>query len=232
MTLRVRALAAAIATIALLGATPTQLDSEYVLQRYALALDAVAVPKAVVFTYAVSQAGPSNLEQRHVVYRSGLDVRDETIAVDGVSLHRKRVHITRRSDRYAVASLAPRTDAYQLLFLRTVHDGHHLDYVYEATPLARQGDATIDRVTIDGVSYLPRTLHFTTSSADARGTGAIDYAPAGKYWMPVLATVDATVNGKPARERITWSDYRFPESLPTSTFEAARPLSIPTLPPL
>jgi hypothetical protein len=232
MTVRVRACAAAIVTLLLLGATPLALDSEYVLQRYALALDAVAVPKAVVFTYAVSQAGPSNIEQRHVIYRSGLDVRDETIAIDGVALHRKIVHIARRSDRYAVSTLAPRTDAYQLLFLHTVRDGHHLDYVYEATPLARQGDASIDRVTIDGASYLPRSLHFTTSTAEAHGTGTIEYAPAGKYWVPVLATVDATVDGKPARERITWTDYRFPEGLPDSTFEAAHALPVPTLPPL
>lgn len=226
-----RAIAATAVVLSLLGATPSQLDSEYVLQRYALAIDAVPTPKAVIFDYAVSQAGPSNIEQRHMIYRSGLDVRDETLAVDGVVLHKKTVSFSRRNDHYAITRLAPRTDGYQMLFLHAVKDGHHVDYVYEATPVVRPSGAWVDRVTIDGTKYLPRTIHFQTSSADARGSGTIDYAAIGKYWLPVLATVDASVRGKPARERISWSDYRFPESLPPSTFEPPRPLPYATLPP-
>ncbi|HEU5479905.1 MAG TPA: hypothetical protein VFU90_08745, partial [Candidatus Tumulicola sp.] len=75
-----RLVAAAIALGAVALPSPglraeTQLDSQYVLQRYALAIDAAPAPKYVVFTYAVSQLGPSNLEQRHTIYRSGNDVR-------------------------------------------------------------------------------------------------------------------------------------------------------------
>jgi hypothetical protein len=222
---------AAAAALALLGATPGQLDSQYVLQRYALAIDTVPVPKAVIFTYTVSQAGPSNLEQRHVIYRSGSDVRDETLAVDGVS--RKGVRFSRRDDRYAIATMAPRTAAYQLLFEKAVRDGRHVDYLYEATPLIRGASgATIDRVAIDGTTFLPRVLYFTTSGPNANGTGRIEYAAFGRYWMPVAADVNATVAGKPARERIVWSDYRFPESLPPSTFQSPKPLPIATLPPI
>jgi hypothetical protein len=223
-----RALTTLLAAFALLAATPAQLDSQYVLQRYALQIDAVPLPKNIVFIYTVSQAGPQNIEQRHQVYRSGLDVRDETLAVDGVTLPRKRVNIGRREDRYAIDRLAPRSTAYELLFVHSVRDGSHLDYVYDATPGARAaGDASIDRVTIDGRSFLPRELHFHTSSANAKGTGTIRYAPFGRYWLPVEAEVSATVNGKPAREHIAWSDYRFPESLPDTTFHA-RPLPTET----
>jgi hypothetical protein len=215
------------AAVVSLGATApvSPLDSQYVLQRYALAIDAVPVPKNVVFTYSVSQAGPSNIEQRHTIFRSGPDVRDETLAVDGIALSRKIVRFSRRDDRYSVARMAPRAVAYQLLFLRSSKNGKSFDYSYEATPLLRQSGASVDRLTIDGTRFLPRVMHFRTSGADATGTGEVVYAPFGRYWLPVLATVDASVHGKPARERITWGDYRFPEALPPSTFQPPKPLA-------
>ncbi|MBV8333717.1 MAG: hypothetical protein JO192_13345 [Candidatus Eremiobacteraeota bacterium] len=222
----------ALAAIVALGATPAELDSQYVLQRYALAIDTVTAPKAVIFTYTVSQAGYSNVEQRHVIYRSGSDVRDETLAVDGVALVRKIVRISHRDDRYAIARLAPKAASYELLFLRTIKDGKRADYEYEATPLIAMLDAPVDRVTIDGRTYLPRDVQFTTRGPDAEGRAHVEYAAFGKYWMPVVAEVNAVVNGKPARERIVWSDYRFPASLPPSTFEPPRPLPHATLPPV
>lgn len=219
-------LAAALSAVAAASppSPPLQMDSQLVLQRYALAIEAVAPPKNVVFTYAVSQLGPSNIEQRHRIYRSGTGVRDETLAVDGVALTRKVVRISHREDRYAIARLAPRTGNYQMLFLRPVGDGDHLDYVYEATPVVRQAGPQIDGMTIDGVRFLPRAIAFRTAAGDASGNGEVRYAPFGPYWMPVSATVEARVAGKPARERISWGDYRFPESLPPSTFAAPRPL--------
>jgi hypothetical protein len=228
----VKRAAIALALIATLGASSAELDSQYVLQRYTLAIDAVETPKAVIFTYTVAQAGPSNLEQRHVIYRSGSDVRDETLAVDGVALARKIVRFSHREDRYAVAKLAPRAASYELLYVRSIKDGHHVDYEYEASPLLRSLDASVDRVTIDGQRFLPRDVRFLTSGPDAHGVAHVTYAPFGKYWMPVTAEVDAVVDGKPARERIVWSDYRFPQSLPASTFVPPRPLPHATLPPV
>lgn len=222
--MRLRAVAGAVAVAALLGATPQHLDSQYVLQRYANAVAAVTAPKVVVFTYTVSQVGASNIEQRHQVYRSGTAVRDETLTVDGISLTRKMVRFSRRVDRYAVERFAPRADAYELLFLGTAKDGRHFDYVYEATPLTKPAGAAIDRLTIDGLKFLPRVVHFHAGGLDVAGSGEIEFGAVGKYWMPVLATAQARVKGKPARELITWSEYRFPASLPPSTFQAPEPL--------
>lgn len=209
------------------AATTTPLDSQYVLSRYALAIEAVAVPRNVVFTYSVSQVGPSNIEQRHTVFRRGADVRDETFSVDGLTLPRKRVRFSKHEDPYAVTRLAPRTVANQILFLGASKDGSHYDYAYEVTPLLQPPGAAIYRMTLDGARFLPRVVRFHTASASAKGEGEVVYAPFGRYWMPVLATVDASVNGKPARERITWGDYRFPEALPSSTFVAPKPLIPP-----
>jgi hypothetical protein len=220
---------AVVALPALLGASSGSFDSQYVLQRYALAIANVTAPKVVIYSYTISQVGPSNFEQHHRIYRSGTAVRDETLTVDGLALSRKIVRFSHRVDRYSVERFAPHTDAYELLFLGTVKDGHHLDYVYEATPLSRPEGAAIDRVTIDGIKFLPRTVHYHSSGVDVTGSGDIEFASFGKYWMPVLAGAQARIKGKPARERIVWTDYRFPESLPPSTFTA--PVRLPTATP-
>ncbi len=208
---------APLLALLLLGAA-TPLDSQVVLQSYASALANLTAPKAMIFVYSVSQAGPTDIDQRHRVYRSGVDVRDETLEVDGTPVRRKSVRIARRPDPYAVTALAPRVGEYELLFLDTVADGDHLDYVYEATPLYRSGGFTVDRITIDGVRFLPRRIDFHTSGALATGSGSIEFGPESGHWVALAATVSAVVGGGVARERILFSEYRFPPALPKSTF--------------
>lgn len=217
-------LSSIVALATLLGAAPAPLDSQYVLQRYASAIERLTSPKVVIYSYTVSQVGPSNIEQHHRIYRNGSEVRDETLTVDGIALGRKIVRFTHRPNRYAVERFAPRSDAYELIFLGSAKDGHHLDYAYEATPLTRGAVTWIDRVTIDGVKFLPRAVHFRSRGPQLSGSSEIQFAPFGKYWMPVLAVAQARVKGKPARERIVWSDYHFPKTLPPSTFQAPEPL--------
>jgi hypothetical protein len=208
-----------LALAVLLLAVAPQLDSETVLMRYAAALSALKEPKAMIFAYTVSQAGPTDIEQHHVIYRAGLDVRDELIASDGASLRHKEIRIDRRPDPYTVSALAPRADAYELLFLDAVRDGGHLDYVYATQPLMHAASGfVIDRVTIDGDSYLPRSIEFHTIGALATGTGSIEFENSGAYWVPLEVSVSAVVNGSVARERILFSGYRFPSALPRSTF--------------
>lgn len=219
-----RAGAAGLLLLWMVGAAPPQLDSEVVLQRYALAIGRLTAPKAVVYSYTVSQVGANNIEQGHRIYRSGMAVRDETISIDGIALHRKVVRFSNHEERYSVTRFAPQPESYQLLFLGTAKDGRHLDYVYEATPLVHTASTWIDRLTIDGVRFLPRSVHFRSNGSDAAGSGTIMFAPFGRYWMPVAAVAQARVKGKPAREVIIWSDYRFPAALPPSTFAAPQPL--------
>jgi hypothetical protein len=85
-------------------------------------------------------------------------------------------------------------------------------------------------MTIDGTSFLPSEIRFKSASGSMNGTGAVTFSRSGKYWVPVTASVQATVAGKPARERITFSAYQFPRSLPKSTFQSPRPLPTPVLP--
>jgi len=201
----------------LVGAAP--LDSQLVLQNYARALAAVKTPAYAIYSYAVSQAGPNDIEQRHRIYRAGLDVRDETISIDGSRPKAAAIAIGKRGDRYAVGLLAPRPGAYELLFVRAIAAAGRTDYVFDATPLAKAATGfVVSRVTVDGETFLPRSIVFRSSSLAARGDGEVRYAPFGAYWMPVLATISGTVGGRPARERIAFGEYRFPTSLPPSTF--------------
>ena len=221
-----------LAVLALAGAAPVSLDSQIVLRRYELEMGDVQAPKAMIFTYSVSQLGKTDIEQRHVIYRSGLRVRDETISVDGIPLKPKIVNFGQREDRYAIARLAPRSASYAMLFVKTQRDGAHLDYRYDVTPLASASGFVITGLVIDGLSFLPREIDFTTASETAHGHGALVYGKSDKYWVPFYVSVEASVNGKPARERIMWGDYRFPPALPASTFVPPKPLPHATLPPI
>jgi hypothetical protein len=228
-----RLFAALLGIIALLGLAPAPpLDSQIVLQRYELEMGDLKQPKTMIFSYVVSQLGATDLEQRHRIYRSGLDVRDETLAVNGLALKKKVVAFDKRDDRYAIDRVAPRLATYTMLFLHTVRDDGHVDYVYQTTPLASGGGFVVTRMTIDGERYLPRQIDFQTSSPTATGHGTLVYGKSDDYWVPMYVTIDATVEGKPARERIVWSDYRFPPELPESTFVPPKPLPHPTLPPV
>lgn len=229
----IRALLSTVALAATtLGAAPAALDSQAVLARYEHAVANAKVPNASIFSYAVSQAGAGDLEERHRLYRSGTNVRDETIARNGSTLHPKRVTITSRVDRYAVTRLAPRAAAYHFVFVRSVKDASHVTYLYETAPLAASDTFEVTRVAIDGRTFLPVTIEFRTNGVSAKGIGSVQYAAAQGYWMPLAASVNATVNGKTARERINFEDYAFPQSLPPATFHTPRPLPTATPPAL
>jgi hypothetical protein len=206
------------------------LDSQAVLEQYAARLLTAELPKTLVFTYSVSQAGPQMLEQMHRVYRSGDLVRDETLQIDGQTLKIKITRIARYRNRYTLETLAPRMTAYAFLFVRTVRSGSAYSYIYRAVPLGATAAFIVEGVTIDGRSYLPSEIRFRTRSGAISGAGAVSFGKSGKYWVPSTVTVQATIAGKPARERITFMSYQFPRSLPKSTFQSPRPLPKPALP--
>ncbi len=206
----------------LLGAAPKvvvkQIDSQVVSIRYFAHIATVVAPKAVIFQYAVSQSGTNSIEQTHRIYRAAGKQRDETLAVDGVALKPVQIRFSHYHDRYAITALAPRAALYTFLLLRARRVAHHFEYTYSAIPLVRISSFTVTSFTIDGSSYLPSAIHFHSSNASATGVGAVMYAKSGAYWMPTQAVVNARIGRKPARERIAWSQYRFPTSMPKSTF--------------
>lgn len=195
-------------------------------------LDAAPQPKNIIFTYTVSQAGPVSIEQTHRIYRSGVLVRDETLAVDGQGLlpANRITRISKHRDRYTLQALAPRAADYAFLFQEVRRSGGHLEYVFEAIPLVKGSPFLVEEMTIDGSTFLPSDVRFRVSVRGAKGIGDIHFAKYGRYWMPSLVTIAARVSAKPARERIVFTGYRFPASLPKATFRSPKPLPVPVLP--
>jgi hypothetical protein len=218
------------ALIAAAALSSAPLDSQAVLQRYAKRLLATDAPKTLVFTYSVSQAGPQAIEQSHRVYRSGDLVRDETLQIDGQTLKIKITRIGRYRNRYTLDTLAPRMTEYAFLFLRSVRSGNTYSYVYKALPLGATEAFVVEGMTIDGRTFLPSEIRFRTKSARISGSGAVSFGKSGKYWVPTSVSVQAMIAGKPARERITFTSYQFPRTLPKSTFQSPRPLPTPVQP--
>lgn len=204
------------------------LDSQIVLERYTTRLLHEEGPKVLVFSYTVSQLGPRDIEETHRVYRSGDLVRDETLLVDGV--RQKNIRIARYRNRYTLDNLAPRVTQYAFLFQRSSRSGGGLQYVYRAVPLGAAGGFVVDAMTIDGRTFLPSVIHFHTTGSAMQGSGTVAFTGAGKYWVPLAANVEARIGGKPARERIAFTAYQFPASLPKSTFQSPRRLQAPALP--
>ena len=210
-----------------LSAPAGALDSQDVLLHYERALIALPTPKTMVFTYTVSQAGPRALEQMHRIYRSGDLVRDEMIASEGQTLKRKTVRVSRYPDRYAIARIAPHGSEYAFLFQGMVRIGSRTAYEYTAVPTQRGGAYVVDSMAIDTASFLPLSIRFSTVTGNVKAQGELRYARTARYWLPQFAAVQAQLAGGIARERIAFSGYSFPESLPKSTFRSLKPQPTP-----
>ncbi len=195
------------------------LDPATVLAEYADALVLLKRPPALSFEFSIEQLGLRNIEQTHRVYRSGSKERDETLSVDGYALKNPSVRIFNRGYRYDIATLAPKPQAYDFSFASAQRVGSHYAYSFETKPRGPASFA-VTGVTIDGLSFLPLVVRFHASGGNARASGMVRYVGAQGYWVVSEAIADARLaDGKLAHEKMVWSKYRFPESLPSSTFQ-------------
>jgi len=199
-----------------------------VIANYKAALARLKEPRVFAVEYTMQQTGPRTLEQTHRIFRSGRDERDETLAVNGSRPKKPLVRIFRgRPYRYTVAALAPKPGAYDFFYAGPHRNGKHVDYVFDLVPHSARPPFAFTRVIVDGVTFLPQSVSFAT--AQHGGQGSVTFAKAQKYWVARSAAARADVAGGVAREQIAFSRWRFPVTLPRSTFAAPRPL--PTLPP-
>ncbi len=209
--------------------TPARVAPAAVLARYAQALARLKEPRVVTFDYTLDQTGLRTLAQTHRVFRAGNDERDETLTVDSKRLSPPKVRIFRgRRNRYTVARLAPRLADYDFAFVGTVKDAHHQDYVFRLTPHAVR-PFSVTTVRIDGVRFLPLAIDFVTSANE--GTGSVTFGSDARWWVPFNASAHATVAASVADERLTFYTYRFPSTLPPSTFTQAHRLGLAPPPP-
>ncbi len=222
------ALGSALALVGLIAAAPLArpLESNEVLVRYAQALGEISRPSAVEFEYSVEQLGTRTLQQTHHVYRGGQSERDEIIAADGQTLSRPSVRILlNRKYPYDIRSIAPQVATYTFIYTGTLLEGNdHFLYLYKTEPKGPESNFVVDELDIDGISFLPAIIHFRIAGATTHGSGRLAYARFDRYWL--VREADVTVHlpkGALANERIVWSKYQFPASLPAETFREPRP---------
>lgn len=199
------------------------LAPQAVLAHYHTALAALREPSTFTVEYTLEQTGARALEQTHRIFRRGNDERDEIIAVNGTHATNPTIRIFRGTPyHYRVARLAPAAAAYTFTYLSANRSGRHLEYVFNLAPKGPSGDFTLTRVSIDGLTFLPTMVAFRTSGS--AGKGAVTFGKVGAHWVATGASASARVKGGTANERLTFSNWRFPASLPSSTFAVARPL--------
>lgn len=209
-------------------ATPAPLAPETVLARYRAALAALHEPRVFAVEYTLQQTGTRSLEQTHRIFRRGADERDETLAVNGIRSSAPVIRIFRgRPYRYTVAALAPKPAVYDFVYLGPHREGKHVDYVFSLSPKGVAPDFAFTSLAIDGLSFLPQSVSFTERAHTARGN--VTFAKADRYWVARTASAQASVRGGVAHEQLAFQHWRFPKSLPSSTFAMPRPL--PTQPP-
>jgi hypothetical protein len=207
-------------------ATPTPAP-DAVVAKYAAALKALKEPRVFSVEYTIEQTGTRALEQTHRIYRSGTDERDETIAVNGTRPTSPLVRIFRRRPyRYTIAALAPKLAAYDFSYAGPHKDGKHVDYVFALTPKKAAPRFAFTQVVIDGVTFLPAAVSFATDQH--AGHGEVTFAKSDRWWVARNAAAQANVPGGVAHEHLTFSRWRFPATLPRSTFAAPRPLPTPS----
>ncbi len=200
------------------------------LERYRAAL-AEAVPAPFVsFEYSVEQTGVRDFQETHRIYRDATHERDELLSVNGEALSRPVVRLFRnRPDRYAIARIAPRAANYAFAYAGVARDGKRTGYQFATVPKV-PGAFRIDRLSVDTHAFMPQRVQFTAKSGAVVGRGSVSFTKIERFWVPTVATITATVAGKPTREKIVWGRYRFPQSLPANVFTPPRrlPLVEPT----
>ena len=209
-------------------------NAAYVTAHYLTALARLKRPQSVSFEYSLAQLGLHTMEQTHRVYRSGRNERDEMLVIDGVTLKAPAVRvITGHNPHYDIAVVTPRMDSYRFIPIGARRaSGGGFTYIFHLAPHAPRA-FTITAIELDGRTFLPSLVKFTTAANGARGSGMLRYSAVDGYWVVREAAIAATLpNGKSAREHITWSKYRFPITLPRDTFRVPHSAPTPLVPNL
>ncbi len=189
-----------------------------IVDRYEAQVSKTHTPKVMTFEYTVEQAGDRSVTQAHRIYRSGNLERDETFG-NIIGKSKPKIRIFRnRPNAYSFENVAPRRAMYAFSLLGKVRVANHDGYLFHTTAIGHLSAFTVTEVVIDGQTYLPAAVDFTTLSATATGHGSLRYGEVEHNWVISEAEATAVVGKKRLREHFVFTNYRFPKSLPASTF--------------
>jgi len=190
------------------------------LDKYRTLMAAFQKPPNMIFTYAESHGGASRIVTgTHRVYRdaSGFQ-RNETLEVNGASLHPPRMQTFYRSIwPYHADQFAVDADAYGASFVGIATVNRRRSYVYSVKRFY-PARFEITELALDPGSGLPLRERYAVTSAGCNARGEIDFAAAGAYWLPTFVSAQCysadPKNTVLYKDTIRFSDYLFPAAIP------------------
>jgi hypothetical protein len=133
-----------------------------------------------------------------------------------------------------VSQFAVRGDVYNVSFERLAMLGGRRVYAFSVKrPTA--ANFSITGLYLDAARFLPVRETFAAHGGGCAGGGAVSFAPAGNFWLPVsvdaVCSVEPSVSAKPDvlaqprrfRESIRFFAWRFPKAIPRQVFGAPAP---------
>jgi hypothetical protein len=210
-----------VVAIAMLAAAP-----QTVFGTYRNALLARKTPVNMEFEYTVTRSGPNRIvTERHRVYWTATGVeRNDTIEVNGtpvVPAISRMLH--RAAWPYDVGQFAVSTDEYDVVPAGVAVVTGRKAYVFIVTRGA-PSDFMLKALYVDVKSRLPLRQTFSVAGAGCQGSGSIDFAPTGGYWLPSFVSVVCTAPQQGAtppdifKESIRFGGYAFPATIPPDVF--------------
>jgi len=190
------------------------------LDKYRSLMAVFQKPPNMIFTYTQSHGGASRIVTgTHRVYRdtSGFQ-RNETLEVNGSSLHPPRVQTFFRSVwPYHADQFAVDADAYGASFVGVATINRRRSYVY-AVKRFYPARFEITELALDPGSGLPLRERYAVTSAGCSARGEIDFAAAGPYWLPTFVSAQCysadPKNTVLYKDTIRFSEYLFPAAIP------------------
>lgn len=209
------------ATIVVLAAAP-----ETIFGSYRSALLARKTPANMEFEYTVTRSGPNRIiTEQHRVYWTATGVeRNDTIEVNGTPIVPAISHMLHRVTwPYDVGQFAVSTDEYDVTPGGVAVVTGRKAYVFTVRRSA-PANFMLKSLYVDVKSRLPLRQTFSVAGAGCQGSGSIDFAPTGRYWLPNFVSVVCTGPPQGAtppdifKESIRFSGYRFPATIPPDVF--------------
>lgn len=217
------AVASALAAWLLVAAAPTS-----VLDAYRLAMASRKTPTTMVFEYTVTRSGPNRIvtEQHRVYWKDTGEERNDTIGVNGTPVVPATSQVVHRTiwpydpNRFLVSA-----DSYDATPAGATVIAGRKAYAFALTKSA-PSDFILKALFVDAKTHLPLRETFAVAGEDCDGSGLIEFASAGGYWLPIFTSVACTETGSsitPApvfKESIRFGNYRFPKVIPPDVFGA------------
>ena len=189
------------------------------LAKYRAAMIALPKPPNMVFTYTESRGGPLRIVTGvHRVYRDSAGYqRNDTLELNGATIRPPQTQtFFRPTWPYHADQFAAPAAEYDAAYAGIATVNGRRAFVFRV----KRHDAapfSVTELDLDASSSLPLRERFSAATPQCDGTGWIEFALSGQYWLPSAVSADCTITTPPGsqyKHTIRFADYRFPVAIP------------------